>query len=103
MEHRAWIAAIDAFLKGERHAAPELDSHACRFCAWLEGEEGAGRGWLPELQTIKSIHRKSHELAGALFERKTQNWDAEGVAGLGELHILQTSLLQQLEILMQIE
>ncbi|MDR3727188.1 MAG: PAS domain S-box protein [Terracidiphilus sp.] len=103
VEHRAWVAAIDAYLKGERHIAPMLDSHACRFCGWLESEEAAGRGWLPELQAIKSIHQKSHALAVALLKRKTQKWDAEGVAGLGELHVLQAVLLQQLEILMQIE
>jgi diguanylate cyclase (GGDEF)-like protein/PAS domain S-box-containing protein len=103
VDHRAWIAAIDAFLKGERHTAPVLDSHECRFCGWLESEEGAGRGWLPELQAIEAIHWQIHELAAALLERKVQHWDAEGVAGLGELHGLQTALLEQLEILMQIE
>jgi EAL domain-containing protein (putative c-di-GMP-specific phosphodiesterase class I) len=103
VEHRAWIAAIDAFLKGERHSAPVLDSHQCRFCGWLDGEEGAGRGWLPELQAIEAIHRQTHELAAALLKRKAQQWDAEGVAGLGELHVLQTTLLGQLEFLMQIE
>jgi diguanylate cyclase (GGDEF)-like protein/PAS domain S-box-containing protein len=103
VEHRAWIAAIDAFLKGERHTAPVLDSHACSFCGWLDSEAGAGRGWLPELQAIEAIHRQTHEQAAALLQRKAQYWDAEGVAGLGELHGMQGVLLEQLERLMQIE
>jgi hypothetical protein len=103
VEHRSWIAAIDTFLKGERHSAPELDSRECRFCVWLESEAKAGRAWLPELQAIKWLHLNIHELATALLARKTQNWDAEGVAGLGELYGLQETLLDQLEILMQQE
>jgi diguanylate cyclase (GGDEF)-like protein/PAS domain S-box-containing protein len=103
VEHRNWIAAIDAFLKGERHGAPKIDSQECHFCGWLESEDRAGRGWLPELLTIKAMHGKTHALAAALLERKGKNWDAEGVAGLGELHVLQTALLEQLEILMEIE
>jgi hypothetical protein len=103
VEHRTWVAAIDAFLKGERHTVPELDSQECRFCAWLESEARAGRGWLPELKAIQAMHRKIHAFASALLERKVKNWDAEGVAGLGELHGLQAALLEQLEILVQIE
>jgi diguanylate cyclase (GGDEF)-like protein len=103
VEHRTWVAAIDAFLKGERHTVPEIDSQGCRFCAWLESEARAGRDWLPELKAIQAMHRKIHALASALLERKVKNWDAEGVAGLGELHGLQAALLEQLEILVQIE
>ena len=101
VEHRAWIAAIDAFLKGERHLAPGLDHRECRFCAWLDGEGRAGRGGLPALQAIDAMHRHIHGLAAELLDLKLQNWDAEVLAGLGELHGLQTALLGQLEILMQ--
>jgi diguanylate cyclase (GGDEF)-like protein/PAS domain S-box-containing protein len=101
VDHRAWIAAIDAFLKGERHAAPAIDQSTCRFCAWLEVESAAGRGGLPALQAIHAIHGQIHGLAVALLDLKAQGWNAKGVASLGELHGLQAALLSQLEIPMQ--
>ncbi len=101
VEHRAWLSAIDAFLKGERHAAPAVDRGTCRFCAWLEVEDRAGRGGLPDLQAIHAIHEQIHGLAAALLDLKAQGWNAKGVAGLGELHSLQSALLSHLEIPMQ--
>jgi len=35
-EHRAWIAALEAFLKDEREAPPPMDRHQCRFGLWLD-------------------------------------------------------------------
>jgi diguanylate cyclase (GGDEF)-like protein/PAS domain S-box-containing protein len=101
VEHRAWISAIDAFLKGERHAAPGLERCACRFCAWLEGEGREGNDGLPARQAMEVIHEQIHGLAAALLDLKAQGWNTRGVAGLGELHRLQAALLGQLEIPMQ--
>jgi diguanylate cyclase (GGDEF)-like protein/PAS domain S-box-containing protein len=97
VEHRAWIAAIDSFLTDQHHAAPDLNHAGCQFCTWLDSE-GKRR---PALQPIKVIHQKIHDLAASLLAFKAEGWDKKGLAGLDELHDLQTELLRQLEILIQ--
>jgi len=101
VEHRAWIAAFDAYLQGKRHGPPGLDQHQCRFGAWLDIEGQAGRGQHSAYRSIDAIHRKFHELAAAIVASQAQGRNSEGIGRLGELHALGGELLEQLETLMQ--
>ena len=38
VEHRAWVAALEAYLQGKRNSPPSLDINQCRFSAWLKEE-----------------------------------------------------------------
>jgi hypothetical protein len=85
VEHRAWAAAIEAFLKGESDVEPRLSRHQCRFGAWLYAEGPAGRSSQPAFQPIVALHWKIHALAAGVMKFRAQGRNEEGLARLGEL------------------
>ncbi len=101
VDHRAWIAAIEAFLKGERVAPPSLDCQHCRFGTWLDAGGLARQGGQPAFQAIKLLHRKVHALAAELCEIQSVGRNPEALARLGEFHGLRDALLEQLKALVQ--
>ncbi|WP_195912205.1 CZB domain-containing protein [Candidatus Contendibacter odensensis] len=100
VEHRAWIMAFEAFLKGTREALP-LDHHPCRFSAWLEAESLAGRNAPSALAVIAALHQQMHTLAEALLVLHAQGRNPEALARLGELHALRDRLLEHLAGLLE--
>ena len=100
VEHRAWIMAFEAFLKGTREALP-LDHHPCRFSAWLEAESLAGRNAPSALAVIAALHQQMHALAEALLALHAQGRNPEALARLGELHALRDRLLEHLAGLLE--
>jgi len=99
VEHRAWIVAIEAFLKGEREALPVVH-HECRFGTWLETEGHAHHGAQPSFPVIESLHRQVHEMANELCALKARGQKPQALARLGELRGLRDALLAQLQALM---
>jgi len=85
VEHRAWAAAIEAFLKNESQEEPRLSRYQCQFGAWLYGEGPAGRSSLPAFQPIVALHWRIHALAAGIVKFHTQGRNEEGLARLGEL------------------
>ena len=100
VEHRAWIAAIDAFLKGEREVPPPLD-HRCHLGRWLDAESLARPGAQPVLKIIELLHRQVHALAAELCELQARGRNREALARLGELHRLRDTLYEQMKALVQ--
>jgi len=100
VEHRAWVMAIEAFLKGERETLP-LVHHQCRFDSWLEAEGQARHAKHPAFLSIEPLHRQTHGLATALCTLKAQNRTTEALNRLGELHALRDAFIEQLQILVQ--
>jgi diguanylate cyclase (GGDEF)-like protein/PAS domain S-box-containing protein len=100
VEHRAWIVAIEAFLRGERETLP-LVHHQCRFDSWLEAEGQARHAAHPAFLSIEPLHRQAHGLATALCALKAQNRSVEALGRLGELHALRDAFLEQLQLLVQ--
>jgi EAL domain-containing protein (putative c-di-GMP-specific phosphodiesterase class I) len=101
VEHRAWIAAFDAFLQGNRHSPPELDQRQCRFGAWLDTESQAGRGQQAAYRSADTIHRQFHALASEIVTAQALGRSSEGIGRLGELHSIGDDLHERLETLMQ--
>jgi len=97
VEHRAWFAAIEAFLKDESNLEPKLTRHQCRFGAWLDTEVQAGRATHSSFQAIAALHYRIHAVAAGILKFKTSGKDAEGIARLGELHELLDKLLELLQ------
>ncbi|MEA1052038.1 EAL domain-containing protein [Lamprobacter modestohalophilus] len=99
VEHRAWIVAVEGFLKGERARSPQLDPHQCRFGLWLDAERRAGRDTQPSFSAIDTLHLQTHALADELGQLRTEGRATEAVARLGELHSLCNALLGQMKVL----
>ena len=100
VEHRAWIVAIDAFLRGERDSLP-LIHHQCRFGEWLEIDGRTRHGERPEFLAIGPLHRQMHGLADELCQLRMSGRSSEAAAMLGELHGLRDTLLAHLQALVR--
>ncbi|MDP3330744.1 MAG: EAL domain-containing protein, partial [Methylococcaceae bacterium] len=102
VEHRAWIAAITAYVTGERELPQLFDYRACRFMAWLEsGDNRLRHAELPAFQTTESLHRQLHLIANELIELQVQGHNSEALKRLDELQALGDELLEQLQIMVQ--
>lgn len=66
VEHRAWIVAIEAFLRGERETLP-LIHHHCRFAQWLKTEGQSRHAKQPAFAHILTAHPAVHALANELM------------------------------------
>lgn len=99
VEHRAWIVAIEAFIKGERAYPPPLDHQQCRFGHWLEGGGQTRYAAQSSFQAIVTLHRQVHLLAADLLELQSQGGDP--VPRLEELYQLRDELLKQMQELEQ--
>ncbi len=100
VEHRAWIAAMEKYLKGERETPIPLDMHQCRFGQWLNTEGLSRFGWQPPFAAIERLHRQVHGLATELCRLHSQDNNPEAaLARLGELKGLRDALLEQLKAL----
>jgi len=99
-EHRAWIAAIEAFLRGERDNLP-LIHHQCRFEQWLENDGLERHAGKPAFLSISPAHREVHELATNLCTLHGAGRTPEAMARLGELHARHDELLGQLQAMVR--
>jgi diguanylate cyclase (GGDEF)-like protein/PAS domain S-box-containing protein len=101
IEHRAWIAALESFLRGKRPTAPSLDPDRCRLGVWLDTESLAGRVALPAFQALDTIHSQLHALTTEILASQAQDLKAEQLTRLDEIHALRDELLTQLKICRQ--
>jgi hypothetical protein len=103
VEHRAWIAAFDSYLRDERQTTPPLDVDVCRFGSWLDREGLARHGQRPVFHSIELLHRQIHELGTAMFELHAKGLKLEALDRLIELHELRDNICAQLTMLIQKE
>ena len=97
VEHRAWVAALEVYLMGKRHAPPALDQRQCRFEKWLEAEELAGRGDGPTSQAVKLSHQRFHDLAAEILAVQVDGKNSDGAAWLGQLHQIYDRFAEDLQ------
>ncbi|MES9941428.1 MAG: bacteriohemerythrin [Candidatus Thiodiazotropha sp. 6PLUC2] len=72
VEHRAWIAHLIQYIKGEKTVPPTLNKQQCRFGQWLEIEAKSRFANSPLLQKIVSIHDVVHQSAEVLVTQKAR-------------------------------
>jgi hypothetical protein len=101
VEYRAWIAAVESFLKGERETAPSMDPEQFRFGKWLGGAGQERHGTQPAWQVIEALHRQAQALAAELLALRAQGQKPQALAHLGKLHGLRDVMLDQLTSLEQ--
>jgi diguanylate cyclase (GGDEF)-like protein/PAS domain S-box-containing protein len=98
VEHRAWIMAIEAFLKGERHVPPRLSVDQCRFSLWMASEGFEDQEENPEFQQLEELHEQIHALAVNIVKYRDREIKQDLMVRLNELHSLRDALLEQLEV-----
>jgi len=98
VEHRAWIRALEEYLKGERSQPPPLDQNQCRFGSWLNDEAKRKHGDKAAFQSIVRVHGEIHTQASQLLE-STHN-KALTIQKLEVLCELRDKLLEQMQELL---
>jgi len=101
IEHRAWIAALGNYLKGDRETPPPLDPRQCHFGQWLDAKGLLRYGTRASFHAIEALHRQAHVLAAESCECHTRGRNMEALARLPELHTLRDALLEQLQVLVR--
>jgi hypothetical protein len=98
VEHRCWIAEIEAFVKNERHVPPRLSIEHCRFSARMAAMRLGDRRESPEFQRLDDLHRQIHTLAVDIVKSRDRDRTPEPWSRLDELRHLNAALLNQLEL-----
>lgn len=101
VEHRAWVKAIEDYLKDLRHSPPEVDHHLCRFGSWMDAEAAAGRGNRPGFRSIDILHQRMHTYAAELVRVKGFQGKTAALAHMPELHSLNEKLQEKLHYMVQ--
>jgi len=97
--HRAWAAALEAFLKGERHVPPPPDAHRCRFGLWLERERQKRGAMSPAFEEMDRLHQQIHGFANRL---SAPEWRGMGVeAQINQMRRLGDNFARQFDVLLR--
>jgi diguanylate cyclase (GGDEF)-like protein/PAS domain S-box-containing protein len=99
--HRAWVAALESFLRGERRLPPTLDPHRCRMGRWLDSERLNLLGETAAFCKMDDIHQQIHALADVASAWEPTASGSNVQVQVSELHCLREALLEQLNLLLQ--
>ena len=100
VEHRAWVAQVLGYLRGELSEGPPLDFKECRFGEWLRhaGERHANQQ--AAVAAIEPLHIEIHALATTLISfKQLGQTDALQERMDGFYHLRDRLLAQLLEML----
>jgi len=100
IEHKAWVNAIEAFLRGDRPSAPSIDHQACRFGNWLQTQGRAFLAANPAMQRVDALHRELHMLAAQVLELRDAGQNTQALARMPELQVASDKFLDQLKTLL---
>jgi hypothetical protein len=99
-EHRAWVLALEAYLKDVCPTPVALDRHRCNIGQWIDGG-GLDNPSNPAVaDTIIALHQQIHELAAHLCALKARGDQAAALQQLPQIRRLRDALLAQLERLL---
>ncbi len=96
VEHRAWMAELQARLADRGAAPPPLDLRECGFGRWLDGCAAAEPG--RDFSAVQAAHQALHARAAVLLDlQRAGALSAEQQAGCPELLRLSAELIRQVE------
>ncbi len=101
VEQRAWIGAVESYLRGERERPPAPDQGARRLETWWQDNGRARFGDEPGFAAVSSQLPRLHALVADLLELKARGRGQEALGRAGELGSLRDSVLAQLIRLLQ--
>lgn len=96
VEHRAWVAKVVSFVKGERDAPPPLQYQRCRFGLWLGHDARLRKDDQFSIKALEPLHIEIHALASELIGLKLAGRTDAAAAQLTELYRLRDNLLATL-------
>lgn len=96
VEHRAWIASIDEFVRGRSAILPSLDQRKCRFGHWLHSEAADRFREVPSFNEIESLHEEVHVTVSDLIRQRNNLSRSHVLARLKHLFLLRDRLIQKL-------
>jgi hypothetical protein len=98
VEHRAWVAALGAYLADTNLGTPPpIDSHQCRFSQWLDKEGTVRYKSHPAFGRIGTLHESIHQQGDALSKLKLLEPHRAEFEGMHEVQALRDELLKQLQ------
>jgi diguanylate cyclase (GGDEF)-like protein/PAS domain S-box-containing protein len=100
VEHRAWIAEAEEFLRSDRTLPPTIDHRLCRFGSWLDAEVAAGRGKQSSFKALHAQHKAFHARTNSVLELRDGN-GPKVVGDPAELPEMRDSFLDSLEKFVQ--
>ena len=101
VEYRAWITAVEAYLKDKPDAPAPLHPQQLRLDSWLSGSALARHDSQPAWQAIVLLHQQALALATRLLKLKALGRTDQALAELDDLRVLHQLLLEQLAELEQ--
>lgn len=100
VEHRAWVIAIERFIRGEYSTPPPLDRHLCNFGQWFESERNTILGTQPCFADIDTLHQQVHLLGEKLYQLRLEGRNDEALVRLDELYCLRDTLLSTMKVVL---
>lgn len=100
VEHRAWCAQIEAFVRGSGQALTAAQLRECRFDRWLNREGSQRYGAHPVFVLMDTLHERLHGLACKLHALAEKGQVQEAIAALPELHAMEGALAVQIQRLL---
>ena len=95
--HRAWVKAMEKYLRNERETPPQLDHQQCHFGSWIRDQGLSSHGTHPSFDAIDGLHRAAHGLATELCALKALHQDDLALHRLDELQALGDDLLKRVK------
>lgn len=103
IEHRAWLRALENYIRDVSQPLPPLAWDSCRFGQWLKGEGQKRYGSTDLYSQVHASHDKIHRCGEQLVELVKEQQIVAAAALVSELHALSDALLASLEILLNSE
>ena len=98
-EHRAWEAALEAYLTGERTLPPSLDAGHCRLGQWLLSGGKLRHAAHPAFRAMENLHVRLHEFASECCLRRRAGHLPEPTE-IATLRDLQKEMLNESRLLL---
>jgi len=98
-QHRAWVLALERYIKGESDLPPHMDNQQCRFGMWLKTDGQNSYGTHSAFQRIDTLHQELHTMAAELLTLHDRGEKTEAMRRLSEIHDVRRMMLEELQIL----
>jgi diguanylate cyclase (GGDEF)-like protein len=104
VEHRRWVdqmANVVHATPGQAVVLPPLDSTACNFGIWLDGDGRTAYSALPEYHALRELHDEIHRIGRRLASLSHERRPAEAQAELTTLFAQRDRLIEGLRRLIE--